>query len=333
MALGRNQRWILSSDASSCSAACRGRVVRTVTSVVVGASGGEQRRRRWRWVFLTGGPTLQPPAVILDGKRTPWASAAERGREVRGGVNRHGRGKRRRRSEAGLETRDEESRIHAVTACPRHPPGCGGKVGTRERCACGRLASKRRCDRWPTSELAGLIREAGWFVRCRQSDVSRPRLTPAAQRGVRRRPGHSWLRQALTPASHHDSKRAPRSVGEPARRGEQRQKPSGGWWLELAAAERGFRPERCGEKWELATGDASGRSPQRANWESLRTPDPPAGGAQHHDNRFVGGRAVVGHECEGDGWSLLSSDGGQTQAPVCRGAKAVREIPRSRFPG
>ena len=121
LALGRNQRWILSSDASSCSAACRGRVVRTVTSVVVGASGGEQRRRRWRWVFLTGGPTLQPPAVILDGKKTPWASAAERGREVRGGVNRHGRGKRRRRSEAGLETRDEESRIQAVTACPRHP--------------------------------------------------------------------------------------------------------------------------------------------------------------------------------------------------------------------
>jgi hypothetical protein len=49
--------------------------------------------------------------ISLESEATPWASVAERGREARGGVNRQGREKRRRRSEAGLETRDEEAHI------------------------------------------------------------------------------------------------------------------------------------------------------------------------------------------------------------------------------
>jgi hypothetical protein len=51
----------------------------------------------------------QSPKGLSTGTQTPRACPSERRRRVRRGENRQGREKRRRRSEAGVESRDEES--------------------------------------------------------------------------------------------------------------------------------------------------------------------------------------------------------------------------------
>jgi len=137
----------------------------------------------------------QLPVVILEGKQTPWAIVVETDREVRGGVNRQGRGKRRRRSEAGLEARDEESRIHVVEAHPSHP--VSGRGGGLAR------ASESLTDVSPRdggtrdgrhSRPEGFIREAGRSVRHRRANISGPRSNSAALRGVSRGRAHPvWV--------------------------------------------------------------------------------------------------------------------------------------------
>jgi hypothetical protein len=61
-----------------------------------------------------------------SGTQTPRACPAETCREVRRGTNRQGRGKRRRRNAAGVESRDEE-RVQLARADPTTPPGAIGR--------------------------------------------------------------------------------------------------------------------------------------------------------------------------------------------------------------
>jgi len=65
---------------------------------------------RWRGVLRRPSGRREHRAAREQGRPTPWASVAEKGHRVRGGASRQGREKRRRRTEAGMEARDEARR-------------------------------------------------------------------------------------------------------------------------------------------------------------------------------------------------------------------------------
>jgi hypothetical protein len=113
-------------------------------------------RRRDRKIAvgrMTGGRVARPRPSGTNrgeqGERTPGACADETGRRVRGGENRQGRAKRRRRTEAGVEPRDEvlcqacgESRTSNAA------PGSGFLgLGASE----GRETSGERVSSWMTA--------------------------------------------------------------------------------------------------------------------------------------------------------------------------------------
>jgi len=92
-----HHRWFASGGQGPRIASAIGCLVTTTAEPISGRNG--------LWINFFQKPLLASACGI----QTPRACPAETCRRVRRGVNRQGRGKRRRRNEAGVEPRDEES--------------------------------------------------------------------------------------------------------------------------------------------------------------------------------------------------------------------------------